>query len=84
MQKNQPTFIQEKLFTYICQQCFIVLGGGGGKGDYAEIVPLKITIVVRNDSLVIFWTVFTSVPTTFDLHCRYTAKLIKHSKSTRQ
>ena len=28
------------------------------------------TIVVLNDSFVIFWTVFTSVPTTFDLHCR--------------
>ena len=46
-------------------------GGGGrwGKGDYTQIVPLKITIVIPNDSLVIFCTVFTSVPTTFDLHC---------------
>ena len=34
----------------------------GRGGDYAQIVPL-------NDSLVIFWTIFTSVPTTFDLHC---------------
>ena len=42
----------------------------GGRGDYPQIVPLKITIVVPNDSLVIFWTVFTSIPTTFDLHCR--------------
>ena len=41
----------------------------GGGGDYAQIVPLKITIVVPNDSLVIFWMVFISVPTTFDLHC---------------
>ena len=51
----------------------IVLGGGewGGGGDYAQTVPLQITIVVPNDSLVIFWTVFTSVPTTFDLHCRF-------------
>ena len=32
----------------------IVLGGGGrGRGDYAQIVLLKITIVVPNDSLVI-------------------------------
>ena len=59
----KPTFIQEKPFVNI------VLGGRGGGGDYAQIVPLKITIVVPNDSLVIFWTVFTSVPTTFDLHC---------------
>ena len=62
----KPTFIQEKLFTYICQHCI-----GGEGGDYAQIVPLKITIVVPNDSLVIFWTVFTSVPTTFDLHCSF-------------
>ena len=40
-----------------------------GGGDYAQIVPLKITIVVPNDSLVIFWTVFTGIPTTLDLHC---------------
>ena len=46
-------------------------GGGGGGGNYAQIVPLKITIVVPNDSLVIFWTVFTSVPTAFDLHCSF-------------
>ena len=38
-------------------------GGGGGGG-------VKITIVVINDSLVIFWTVFTSVPITFDLYCK--------------
>ena len=44
-------------------------GGGGGGGDYTQVVPLKITIVVLNDSLAIFWKVFTSVPTTFDLHC---------------
>ena len=44
-------------------------GGRGGRGDYAQIVPLQITIVVLNDSLVIFWMAFTSVPTTFDLHC---------------
>ena len=44
-------------------------GKTGEGGYYAQIVPLKITIVVPNDSLVIFWTVFTSVPTTFDLHC---------------
>ena len=29
--------------------------GGGGEGDYAQIVTLKITIVVRNDSLVNFF-----------------------------
>ena len=52
---------------YVCQHCI----GGEGGGDYAQIVPLKITIVVANDSLVIFWRVFTSVPTTFDLHCSY-------------
>ena len=63
----KPTFIQEKLLTYICQHCI----GGWGGGDYAQIVPLKITIVVPNGSLVIFWTVLTSVPTTFDLHCRF-------------
>ena len=33
---------------------------GGERGDYAQIVLL-------NDSL----TIFTSVPTTFDLHCTY-------------
>ena len=50
------TFIQEKLFTYICQHCV-----RGGRGDYAQIV--------LNYSLVFFWTVFTSVPNTYDLHC---------------
>ena len=34
-------------------------GGGGERGDYPQIMPLKITIVVQNYSLVIFWTVFT-------------------------
>ena len=42
---------------------------GGGGGGYAQIVALKLTIIVLNYSLVIFWTVFTIVPTTFDLHC---------------
>ena len=46
----------------------------GGGGDYTQIVPLKITIVVLNDSLVIFWMVFISVLTTFDLHCMYICK----------
>ena len=42
----------------------------GERGDCVQIAPSKITIEVLNDSLVIFWTVFTSVSTTFDLHCR--------------
>ena len=58
----KSTFIQGKLPTFFN----IVLGG---EGDYAQFVPLKITILVLNDSLVIFWMVFTSVPTTFALHC---------------
>ena len=37
-------------------------GGGGEGGDCAQIVSL-------NDYLVFFWTIFTSVPTTFNLHC---------------
>ena len=58
-----------------------------GRGDNAQIVPLKITLVVLNDSLVIFWTVFTTVPTTFDLHClkvtmqkKYVCGLFLHEK----
>ena len=60
----------------ICQHC---IGGEGGGGVYAQIVPLKITIEVPNDSLVIFWTVFTSVPTTFDLHCSCSKSFTKKS-----
>ena len=44
---------------------------GGGTRDYAQIVPLKIVIVVLIYSSVIFWTVFTSVPTIYDLHCSW-------------
>ena len=41
----------------------IVLGGGGGGGgDYVQIKPLKITIVVLNDSLVIFLDGFHKCP----------------------
>ena len=40
-------------------------GGGGGGGDYAEIVPLKITIVVPNNSLVIFLDGFHKCPNYF-------------------
>ena len=61
----KSTFIQKR--NYLPTFVNILLGGGG---DYAQIVPLKITIVVLTDSLMIFWKVFTRVPTTFDLHCR--------------
>ena len=66
------TFIQEKLFTYICQHCIGGGGGGGGEGGLHSNCALKNNYSsILNDSLVIFWTVFTSVPTTFDLHCSY-------------
>ena len=57
--------------THICTRKTIYLHLStlclGGRGDYAHIVPFKITIVVLSDSLVIFWMVFTSAPTTYDL-----------------
>ena len=59
-------FIQEN---YLPTFVNIVLGGREGGEVSLKLCPKKITIVVPNDSLVIFWTVFTSVPTTFDLHC---------------
>ena len=68
--EDQTHIYTKKLLTYICQHC--IGGGGGGRGNNNQIVPLKITIVVLNYSLVIFWTVFTSVPTIFDRHCRCT------------
>ena len=56
---------------YICQDC--IGGGGGGGWDYAQIVPLKITIVVPNDSLVIFGR-FSH------LHCNYDTKRLRDQR----
>ena len=40
-------------------------GGGGGEGGNGEIVPLKITMVVANDFLVIFLEGFHKCPNYF-------------------
>ena len=68
---DDQTHIYTRKTTYLHLSTLYWGGGGEGGGDYSQIVPLKITIFVANDSLVIFWTVFTSVPTTFDRHCRF-------------
>ena len=48
----------------------VLEGGRGGRADYAQIVPLEITTVVLNYSLVIFSDGFHKCPNHCDFHCR--------------
>ena len=56
----------KKVFTYIGQRCL-----GGRRRGYTQIASPKTAVLVWHYYFVIFWTVFTSVPTTFDFHCSY-------------
>ena len=57
---DDQTYIYTRKTTYL-HLSTMYWGGGGGRGDYAQIVPLKPTIVVANDSLVIFFGGFSQV-----------------------